>query len=168
LGLLWEAPGIGSGGAAAAAGRVAGPFVNPNHFAAWLGMVIPAALAYAIAMTGLVYGRLRRAVDAERGKGTQPRQAWLWALITHQRRLWAPLLIGAAVLLMGVAHAGSGSWGGTAALLLGLSVTTAGIARGMRRGGEPGRAMRWAAAALVLGAASAASVALWLGADATP
>src|SRR2546427_13054189 len=87
-----------------------------------------------------VYGRLRRAADAERGKGPQPRQAWLWALITHQRRLWAPLLTGAALLLMGVAHAGSGSRGGTAALLLGLSVTSAGIARGMRRGGEPGRA----------------------------
>src|SRR5438132_1607700 len=128
-------------------------------------MVIPAALAYAVAMTGLVCGRLRRAVDAERGKGTQPRQAWLWALITHQRRLWAPLLIGAAVLLMGLAHAGSGSRGGTAALLLGLSVASAGIARG---GSEPGRARRWAAAALVLGAASAASVALWLAADATP
>src|SRR5207247_11123609 len=113
-------------------------------------------------------GRLVRAVDAERVKGTQPRQAWRWALITHQRRLWAPLLVCTAVLLMGVAHAGSGSRGGTAALLLGLSVTTAGIARGMRRGSEPGRAMRWAATALVLGAASAASVALWLAADGIP
>ena len=168
LGLLSEATGIGIAGASASAGRVSGPFVNPNHFAAWLGMVVPAALAYAVALTGLVYGRLRRAVDAERGKGTQPRQAWLWALITHQRRLWAPLLVCTAVLLMGVAHAGSGSRGGTAALLLGLSVTSAGIARGMRRGGEPGRAMRWAAAALVLGAASAAAVALWLAADGTP
>ncbi len=168
LGLLSEATGIGIAGASASAGRVSGPFVNPNHFAAWLGMVVPAALSYAVAMTGLVYGRLRRAVDAERAKGTQPRQAWLWALITHQRRLWAPLLICTAVLLMGVAHAGSGSRGGTAALLLGLSVTSAGIARGMRRGGEPGRAMRWAAAALVLGAASAASVALWLAADGIP
>src|SRR5438034_5300499 len=168
LGLLSEATGIGIAGASASAGRVSGPFVNPNHFAAWLGMVVPAALAYAVALTGLVYGRLRRAVDAERGKGTQPRQAWLWALITHQRRLWAPLLVCTAVLLMGVAHAGSGSRGGTAALLLGLSVTSAGIARGMRRGGEPGRAMRWAAAALVLGAASAASGALWLAADVTP
>src|SRR5207249_1050124 len=88
LGLLSEATGIGIAGASASAGRVSGPFVNPNHFAAWLGMVVPAALAYAVALTGLVYGRLRRAVDAERGKGTQPRQAWLWALITHQRRLW--------------------------------------------------------------------------------
>src|SRR5205823_6385668 len=102
------------------------------------------------------------------GKGTQPRQAWLWALITHQRRLWAPLLVCTAVLLMGVAYAGSGSRGGTAALLLGLSVTSAGMARGMRRGGEPGRAMRWAAASLVLGVASAAAVALWLAADGTP
>src|SRR5207247_9910583 len=113
-------------------------------------------------------GRLVRAVDAERVKGTQPRQAWRWALITHQRRLWAPLLVCTAVLLMGVAHAGSGSRGGTAALLLGLSVTSAGIARGLRRGSEPGRAKRWRAAALVLGAASAAAVALWLAAGGTP
>src|SRR5207248_5672292 len=168
LGLLSEATGIGIAGTAASAGRVSGPFVNPNHFAAWLGMVVPAALAYAVAMTGLVYGRLRQAVDDARAKGTRARQAWLWALITHRRRLWAPLLICTAVLLMGVAHAGSGSRGGTAALLLGLSVTSAGMARGMRRGGEPGRAMRGAAASLVLGAASAASVALWLAADGTP
>src|SRR5204862_3931663 len=56
----------------------------------------------------------------------------------------------------------------TAALLLGLSVASAGIARGLRRGSEPGRARRWRAAALVLGAASAAAVALWLAADGTP
>src|SRR2546426_5334641 len=143
LGLLSEAIGLGITDAPASAGRVSGPFVNPNHFAAWLGMVIPAALAYAVAMTGLVYGRLRQAVDDARAKGTRPRQAWLWALITHQRRLWAPLLIGAALLLMGLAHVGSGSRGGTAALLLGLSVASAGIARG---GGGPGRARRRGAA----------------------
>src|SRR5207244_11138548 len=165
LGLLSEAIGLGITDAPASAGRVSGPFVNPNHFAAWLGMVIPAALAYAIAMTGLVYGRLRRAVDDARAKGTQPRQAWLWALITHQRRLWAPLLICTAVLLMGVAHAGSGSRGGTAALLLGLSVAGAGIARG---GSAPGRALRGAAAALVPGAARAAAGALWGAAGGVP
>src|SRR3989441_3270512 len=154
LGLLSEATGIGTAGASASAGRVSGPFVNPNHFAAWLGMVIPAALAYAVAMTGLVYGRLRQAVDDARAKGTRPRQAWLWALITQQRRLWAPLLTGAALLLMGVAHARSGSRGGMAALLLGLSVASAGIARGLRREGESGRARRGRAAALLLGAPS--------------
>src|SRR5437764_14755217 len=100
--------------APASAGRVSGPFVNPNHFAAWLGMVVPAALAYAVAMTGLVYGRLRQAVDDARAKGTRARQAWLWALITHQRRLWPPLLVCTAVLPMGVAHAGTAQLGGTA------------------------------------------------------
>src|SRR5213078_3964537 len=77
LGLLSEATGIGIAGASASAGRVSGPFVNPNHFAAWLGMVVPAALAYAVALTGLVYGRLRQAVDDARAKGTRARQAWL-------------------------------------------------------------------------------------------
>ena len=165
LGLVSQAAGIGVAASPAAAGRVSGPFVNPNHFAAWLGMVIPAALAYAVALAGRVYGRLRLAVDDARAKGTRPQQAWLWALITHQQSLWAPLLIGAAVLLMGVAHTGSGSRDGTAALLLGLSITSAGIMRSRRREGEPARARRWGAAALVLAAASAATVALWLRAD---
>jgi len=31
-------------------GRPSGPFVNPNHFAAWLEMVIPIGLAYAFAI----------------------------------------------------------------------------------------------------------------------
>src|SRR5207244_4347254 len=68
LGLLSEATGLGMAEPLASAGRVSGPFVNPNHFAAWLGMVIPAALAYAVAMTGLVYGPGQR-----RGSCSRPR-----------------------------------------------------------------------------------------------
>ena len=172
LGLLSEATGNGRilwmTGVPAWAGRVSGPFVNPNHFAAWLGMVIPATLSYAVAMIGLVSGRLRQAVDGARAKGMRPRQAWLSALIAHQRRLWAPLLTCTILLLMGVAHAGSGSRGGMAALLLGLSVASAGIARSMRSRSEPRRARSWGLAALALGAASGASVALWLAAERTP
>jgi len=172
LGLLSEATGNGRilwmTGVPAWAGRVSGPFVNPNHFAAWLGMVIPATLSYAVAMIGLVSGRLRQAVDGARAKGMRPRQAWLSALIAHQRRLWAPLLTCTVLLLMGVAHAGSGSRGGMAALLLGLSVASAGIARSMRSRSEPRRARSWGLAALALGAASGASVALWLAAERTP
>ena len=168
LGLLAQATGLGVAESPAAAGRVSGPFVNPNHFAAWLGMVIPTAVAYTFAMTGLVYGRIRQAVDDARARGTRGRQAWLWALITHQRCLWAPLLTGAALLLMALAHAESGSRGGMAALLLGLSVASAGIAGSMRGGNEPARARRWRAAALVFAAASAASVALWIAADGRP
>src|SRR5947208_1065192 len=172
LGLLSEATGSGKvlwmTGVPAWAGRVSGPFVNPNHFAAWLGMVIPATLSYAVAMIGLVSGRLRQAVDGARAKGMRPRQAWLSALIAHQRRLWAPLLTCTILLLMGVAHAGSGSRGGMAALLLGLSVASAGIARSMRSRSEPRRARSWGLAALALGAASGASVALWLAAERTP
>jgi len=172
LGLLSEATGSGRvlwiTGVPAWAGRVSGPFVNPNHFAAWLGMVIPATLSYAVAMIGLVSGRLREAVDEARAKGMRPRQAWVAALIAHQRRLWAPLLTCTVLLLMGVAHAGSGSRGGMAALLLGLSVASAGIARSMRSGNAPRRATSWGLAALALGAASGASVALWLAAEGTP
>src|SRR5206468_8170403 len=130
--------------------------------------VDPAALALPVAVTRLDYGRLREARDDARAKGTRPRQALPWAPNTHQRRLWAPVLTGAAVLLMALAHAASGSRGGTAALLLGLAVATAGIARGLRRESEPRRARRWRAAALVLAAASAAAVALWFAADGTP
>ncbi len=172
LGLLSEATGSAKvlwiTGVPAWAGRVSGPFVNPNHFAAWLGMVIPATLSYAVAMIGLVSGRLREAVDEARAKGMRPRQAWVAALIAHQRRLWAPLLTCTVLLLMGVAHAGSGSRGGMAALLLGLSVASAGIARSMRSGNAPRRASSWGLAALALGAASGASVALWLAAEGTP
>src|SRR5207247_10230984 len=87
LGLLSEATGNGRivwmTGVPAWAGRVSGPFVNPNHFAAWLGMVIPATLSYAVAMIGLVSGRLRQAVDAALAKGMRPRQAWLPAVIAQ-------------------------------------------------------------------------------------
>ena len=39
-------------------GRASGPFVNPNHFAAWLEMVIPVALAYGVALTGRLHRRI--------------------------------------------------------------------------------------------------------------
>src|SRR2546428_11159494 len=57
-----------------------------------------------------------------------PRQAWVSALIVHQRRLWAPLAACAGLLLMGLAHMASGSRGGRAALLVGLGVAGAGVA----------------------------------------
>src|SRR5262249_26759216 len=41
-------------------GRASGPFVNPNHLAAWLEMVIPAALAYTLTLAG----RIRRRIVA--------------------------------------------------------------------------------------------------------
>ncbi|TMA45063.1 MAG: O-antigen ligase family protein [Deltaproteobacteria bacterium] len=167
LGLLAELTGNGRilwvTGVPASSERVSGPFVNPNHFAAWLEMVIPAAVACVFVVVGRVRGRLRRAADAARGSGMPPRQAWVSALIVHQRRLWAPLAVCAGLLLMGLAHVASGSRGGRAALLVGLGVAGAGMASSAGRSAR----RRWAAAAVALALVLAAglSVALWRAAD---
>src|SRR5947208_4483238 len=169
LGLLSELAGNGRilwvTGVPASSERASGPFVNPNHFAAWLEMVIPAAFAYAVVIMERVRGQLRRAVDAARRSGMHPRRAWVSALIVHQRRLWAPLAACAGLLLMGVAHAASGSRGGRAALLVGLGVAGAGMASSVGRSAR----RRWSAAAVVLALVLAAglSVALWRAADET-
>src|SRR5207249_463100 len=114
LGLLSELAGNGSilwvTGVPASSERVSGPFVNPNHFAAWLEMVIPATVAYVLVVMDRVRRRLGRAAHAARGRGMHPRQAWVSALIVHQRRLWAPLAACAGLLLMALAHVASGSW----------------------------------------------------------
>src|SRR5207245_1851530 len=169
LGLMSELTGNGRilwvTGVPASSERASGPFVNPNHFAAWLEMVIPATLAYVLAVMGRVRGRLRRAADAARGSGMLPRQAWVSALIVHQRRLWAPLAACAGLLLMALAHVAGGSRGGRAALLVGLAIAGAGIAS------SAGRSARkhWSAAAVALALMLAAglSVALWRAADET-
>ena len=144
-------------------GRASGPFVNPNHFAAWLEMVIPVGLAYAVALCRRVGRHLRRSIEAGRGMGVQRRRAWVTALITHQERLWGPLLAGTTLLLMLVAHVAAGSRGGTAALLVGLAVTAGGLV--VRRGSSGRRATgrRWAPLllALVLLGAGVASVVVW-------
>ena len=172
LGLLSEATGNGRvlwiTGAPTLAGRVSGPFVNPNHFAAWLETLMPAALVYAVAIVGLAYGRVRETIAAARAKGMHARQSWVSALVVHQRRLWAPLLTCTALLMMGVAHAGSGSRGGTAALLIGLGVASTGIGWSMRSGPKRTMSRGLTAAGLALGAASGLAVALWLAAEASP
>jgi O-antigen ligase len=108
-------------------GRASGPFVNPNHLACWLEMVIPAGLAY----TWALGRRLRRSIvrSAENGRrlGLRPRRAWVGALIASQRRLLWPFLAAAAAALMVAAHAWTQSRGGTAALLVGAGVAAGGI-----------------------------------------
>jgi O-antigen ligase/tetratricopeptide (TPR) repeat protein len=154
--------------AAVMPGRASGPFVNPNHFAAWLEMVIPVGLAYAFALARRVGRRLVRSIEAGRGMGVQRRRAWVTSLITHQERLWAPLLAGTTLVLMLVAHLAAGSRGGTAALLVGLGIAAAGMMTRRGRSGRRGRARRWAplVLALALLAAGAASVVAWGLADA--
>jgi hypothetical protein len=53
-------------------GRASGPFVNPNHFAAWLEMTIPATFAYLAALAGRVRRRLARARRADAASACAP------------------------------------------------------------------------------------------------
>jgi hypothetical protein len=143
----------------AAAGRASGPFVNPNHFAAWLEMILPVALAYAVALYRRIHRRLRAAAEAARGIGVSARRARVAVLVGSQRVLWAPLAAGAAVLLMAVAHLATGSRGGTAALSVGLGVAGAGMlarvpVRTARRTVRRWLPLALACAFLVLGALS--------------
>ena len=127
-----------------ASGRASGPFVNPNHFAGWLEMIVPLALVYAWSLARRVRRQLVRAVETGRGIGVRGRRAWVAVLVVHQQRLWPPLVAAGAAVLMAVAHLASGSRGGMAALSIGLAVTGAGIlARQATR-------WRWAPAALAL------------------
>ena len=144
-----------------ASGRASGPFVNPNHFAGWLEMIVPLALVYAWSLASRVRSHLMRSVEAGRGIGVRGRRAWVAVLVVHQQRLWPPLVAAGAALLMTGAHLASGSRGGVAALLVGLAVAGAGIvARQATR-------WRWAPAvlALVLVVGGGASVVGWVMAD---
>jgi O-antigen ligase/polysaccharide polymerase Wzy-like membrane protein len=138
-------------------GRSSGPFVNPNHFAAWLEMVIPLALAYLLALLARVRRRVRRAADVRRGTGLHARRAWAAAVLAHQGRLAGPLLAALSVLVMILAHEAAGSRGGTAAMLVGVGVAAAGAAV---RGGRWAPTARWLAGSAALGLVLAGAVAL--------
>ena len=109
---------------AAGSGRATGA----DHVATWLGIVIPVALAYWVALGERVRRRLARAMEIGRGIGVRERRAWAAALIAHQRRLWAPLVAGGALALMILAALVHSADPGIAALLLGVAVSAAGIA----------------------------------------
>lgn len=146
--------------------RVSGPFVNPNHFAAWLTMVIPLAVAYAVSLTSRLRKRLLRAVEAGRGMGVRRERAWVAAFIANQRALALPMAAAAAVVLMLVALLATGSRGGLAALLVGLGVAGAGmLARARRQAPRPrlGQVARFvpAALAVLLVVASAVTIVRW-------
>ncbi|MEW6271643.1 MAG: O-antigen ligase family protein, partial [Thermodesulfobacteriota bacterium] len=129
-------------------GRASGPFVNPNHFAAWLEMVIPLGVAYLGAVAVRLGRRIGRMAAASRTMGVQPRRAWASALAASQRGLWLPLLLTGGVLLMLVAHLATGSRGGTISLLVGLAVVGFGFAR-PSRGRPRSQTARWVARAVV-------------------
>src|SRR5438128_3119359 len=124
-------------------------------------MVIPAGLAYLVAVLGCVRRRLTHAAEAGRGMGVRSKRAWAAALIAHQRRLWAPLVAAAVLATMGVAHRASGSRGGAAPLLAGLGVVGAGVAmRGPSRS-QRARSSLPVPIALGLFLTSAVSLGLW-------
>src|SRR5207253_2957335 len=59
-----------------ASGRASGPFVNPNHFAGWLEMIVPLGLVYAWSVARRVRRHLVRSIEAGRGIGVRGRRAW--------------------------------------------------------------------------------------------
>jgi O-antigen ligase len=147
-------------------GRVSGPFVNPNHLACWLEMVIPAGAAYAWSLAVRLRRRIAKSVESGRRLGLRPRRAWIGALIASQRRLVIPFVAAACVALMATAHLGTQSRGGLAALLVGLGVTFGGLLAGAARR-RNGRVPRWipAAAALALVGAGGVTIGLWARSD---
>lgn len=149
----------------ASEGRASGPFVNPNHYAAWLEMVIPLALACGVALVARLVQRIAERAAKGRGMGVRARRAWVAALVVHQQRLWPSLLAAIALLVLIVAHAASGSRGGRVALLAGLGVAGAGLvwhlAPAARRE-RWGRLVSLGVAVSLVGAALASFV-LWAG-----
>jgi O-antigen ligase len=156
--------------------RASGPFVNPNHFASWLEMVIPPAVAYFAAVASRLGKRISRMAATSRAMGVKRRRAWAGAVAANQGRFSLPLLLAGAIGLMLVAHVASGSRGGRAALLAGLGVVGFGIASGSARGARardrfahPDGASRSAsrsrvapaALAAALGVASLLAIATW-------
>lgn len=127
-------------------GRASGPFVNPNHFAGWLEMIVPLAIGYLATLAGDTWRVLARQVETARGMGMQRRRIWIDAVVAQQERLWVPLLATVVTGSMVIAHLATGSRGGVAALAIGAGVTIAGIVLGTQRAGR----WRWLPPALAL------------------
>lgn len=143
--------------------RASGPFVNPNHYAAWLEMVIPLAAAYGVALIGRLYRRIAARAEVGQGMGVRARRAWVSALVAHQQKLWPSLVALVCLLLLVIAHTASGSRGGQAALLAGLGVAGAGLVAHAGRAPGRSRFWRWAsvAAPAALVVAAVASLGFW-------
>jgi O-antigen ligase len=124
-----------------------GPFVNHNHFAGWMIMVLPLALGYACALAETAFEAHAR----DWGR-------WSRWLLTPSA---GPLLLALfAVLAMGTALVLTGSRSGIMGFALGVVIVAVVIAR--RMGGWAGRvAALLALITLVAGAIQ------WAGADAT-
>jgi O-antigen ligase len=147
-------------------GRLAAPFVNPNHLACWLEMTIPPALAYTWVLARGLLRRIVKSVESAQRLGLCRRRAWAGALIASQRRLAVPFLAAGAGALLLTVHLGTQSRGGTAGLLVGLGVTAGGTLASLSRRRQ-GRVPRWipAAAACALLLAAVVPLGLWIRAD---
>ena len=109
--------------------RLSGPFVNPNHFAAWLEMLIPLTFAYGLTLLRRLRGRITATAMSSRGMGVRSRRVWVTALVAHQQRLWPPIVVAVGLLVMLAAHSGTDSRGGKVAVLVGLAVAAGGVTR---------------------------------------
>jgi O-antigen ligase len=124
-------------------GDIFGPFVNRNHFAGWMVMVVPLVASYGWALT-------REARSGVRG-GWAPRLRWLGGVEGNRA-----LLVITSVLIMLVALVMTGSRSGMAAGLIGMAVL---LAFQWRGGSASARlAVTGLVAAVMLGAT------LWAGA----
>lgn len=132
--------------APASVGRVAAPFINPNHFATYVGLGTLCAL-------GLLIDGLTRGVVWDRDRKILVRT--LLQAITGPLAIWLILTFGllAALLL-------SQSRGGIIALLAGAAVLSGALAFGRRRGKTAGGAGRKVVVGL-LGVIFA--IAIWIG-----
>ena len=112
------------------AGRVAGTFVNPDHFAAWLAMLIPLALGYLLS-TKLLRRQRRRHSDSTTTLSL--RDYWItdeesavalkkFAPHRFGHRVWQELLLFFAITIMAVTLVFTLSRGGAVSLILSLLV----------------------------------------------
>jgi len=124
-----------------------GPFVNRTHFAGLMAIVVPAALALALARPG---GARWKYPSAPRWRD----RFRTWNSRDGDARSLVPLLI----LVMGGAALASGSRGGAVSLLVALTVMTLGFVAAGKR--SRGRAARLALAVVFI-----VLTGFWIGSD---
>jgi hypothetical protein len=97
-------------------GNPFGPFINRNHFAGWMVMVLPVVLAYSCALVQ----------RSEESPGQSIREWFRWLLTVHAHRF---LLVAVVVLVMGMALVLTNSRSGVAAFGVSLTVLAYAVLR---------------------------------------
>ena len=111
------------------AGRAHGPYVNPNHLAGYLEMLIPLGAFYVVALATRLRRRLEHRTDAARRIALARHRTWIEALIGAQHRLILPLIALAGLGVMLLAHRATDSSGGRVALAVAALVCVRGLVR---------------------------------------